>query len=273
MKAHQARIVLTGATGGIGRAAATAFVAAGACVLLAGRSARTLAALAGQLTERQDVDPDQVSWVVGDLRAAREVEQLAGRAADWRCNVLVHGAGAPAFGALHAFDAGAMAAVLETNLLAPMQLTRALLPHLGRQARSQVICVGSVLGAIGLPGYSVYSASKFGLRGFAEALRRELADSAVRVQYLGPRSTRTAFNDAAAEAYAEATGSASDSAERVAAQLLRMLEDEAPERFLGFPEKLGVRLNGLAPAAMDGSFRRHGRTLATLASPQERTEP
>lgn len=273
MKADQARIVLTGATGGIGRAAAAAFVAAGARVLMAGRSAPTLETLAGELMERHAVGPDHVAWTVGDLRAARDVEQVARHAAAWRCNALVHGAGAPAFGPLQAFDGGAMAAVLETNLLAPMLLTRALLPHLALQARSQVICIGSVLGAIGLPGYSVYSASKFGLRGFAEALRRELAGSTVRVQYLGPRSTRTAFNDAAAEAYAEATGAASDSAGQVAAALLRMLEDEAAERFLGFPEKLGVRLNGLAPAAMDGSFRRHGRTLATLMPLQERTEP
>ena len=76
----------------------------------------------------------------------------------------------PAFGALETMDAAQMTAVLQTNLLAPMLLTRALLPHLRRQPRAQVICVGSVLGALGLPGFSVYSASKFGLRGFAEAL-------------------------------------------------------------------------------------------------------
>ena len=138
--------------------------------------------------------------------------------------------------------------MLDTNLLAPMLLTQALLPHLRAMPRAQVIFVGSALGRIGLPGFSVYSASKFGLRGFAEALRRELGDSRVRVQYLGPRSTRTAFNDAAVEAYNRATGTAMDPPEGWPQALLRLLESERAERFLGFPETLAVRLNGLAPA-------------------------
>ncbi|HET8748875.1 MAG TPA: SDR family oxidoreductase [Ramlibacter sp.] len=273
MKAAQARILLTGATGGIGREAAAAFLAAGARVLLSGRSPQALAALRVRLARRHALGEDDLSWAAADLRMPQEVEALAEHAAGWRCNVLVHAAGAPAFGALDALDAVTLADVLNTNLLAPMLLTRALLPHLRRQRRAQVLCVGSVLGAIGLPGYSVYGASKSGLRGFAEALRRELAGSAVRVQYLGPRSTRTSFNTAQAQAYAKETGSASDSAASVAAALVQMLASEAPERFLGFPEKLAVRLNGLVPTALDGGFRGHGRTLATLASLQERTGP
>lgn len=271
MKAPVARILLTGAAGGIGREAAGAFLRAGARLMLTGRSPQSLAALARELRDRHGLAEQDLPWVVADLREPRELERLAEHAAGWQCNVLVHAAGAPAFGALHAIDAAAMAAVMQTNLVAPMQLTRAILPSLRRQPGAQVLFVGSVLGAIGLPGYSVYSASKFGLRGFAEALRRELADTEVKVQYLGPRSTQTAFNGADVQAYNQATGTAMDSAATVAAAMLRMLEDEEAERFLGFPERLGVRLNGLAPTAMDGSFRRHGRSLATLATLPERT--
>jgi short-subunit dehydrogenase len=144
-----------------------------------------------------------------------------------------------------------------------MLLTRALLPHLLAQPRAQVVCVGSALGRIGLPGFSAYSASKFGLRGFAEALRRELADSSVRVQYLGPRSTRTAFNDAGVEAYNRATGTAMDTPERVARALVELLRSERPERFLGYPETLAVRLNGLVGPWLDGAFARHRRSLPT----------
>jgi short-subunit dehydrogenase len=273
MKADQARILLTGATGGIGQEAASALLAAGARVLLAGRSAESLEPLAQRLRTRPGVAPDQVGTVLGDLRDPAQIDALAAHAADWRCNVVVHAAGAPSFGPLESIGPQAMADVLQTNLLAPMLLTRALLPHLRRQASAQVLCVGSVLGAIGLPGFSVYSASKFGLRGFAQALRRELAGTPVKVQYLGPRSTRTAFNGADVEAYNQATGTAMDSTAVVAAAILAMLEDGAPERFLGFPERLGVRLNGLAPAALDGSFRRHSRSLSTLPSLQQRTEP
>lgn len=156
--------------------------------------------------------------------------------------------------------------VLQTNLLAPMLLTRALLPHLRTLPRAQVICVGSVLGALALPGFSVYSASKFGLRGFAQALRRELGDTGVLVQYLGPRSTRTAFNGRDVEAYNLATGTAMDPPEAVAQALLAMLQDEAAERFLGWPEKLAVRLNGAAPALLDAAFAKHRRSLPPLVA-------
>ena len=147
-----------------------------------------------------------------------------------------------------------------TTNLAPL-ISAEELKTLLAQPAAQVICVGSALGAIGLPGFSVYSAGKFGLRGFAQALRRELAETPVAVQYLGPRTTKTAFNSEAVEAYNRATGTASDRPEQVAAELVALLESGAGERFVGFPEKLAARINGLAPALLDGSFKRHSRHL------------
>jgi short-subunit dehydrogenase len=151
--------------------------------------------------------------------------------------------------------------VLQANLLAPMRLTQALLPQLLKQPRAQVVFVGSALGRIGLPGFSVYGASKAGLHGFAEALRRELGDTPVRVQILGPRSTRTGFNDAAVEAYNRATSTSMDSPEAVAGALLALIENESAETFLGFPERFAVRLNGLLGALLDSSFSKHRRCL------------
>lgn len=261
MKPALARVLLTGATGGIGREAADAFLRAGARVMLAGRSPQALDALAGELGARHGLREQDLLWVVGDLREPRELQRIAEQAEDWQANTLVHAAGAPAFGALHAIDADAMAAVMQTNLIAPMQLTRAMLPALRRQPAAQVLFVGSVLGAIGLPGYSVYSASKFGLRGFAQALRRELAGTPVRIQYLGPRSTKTPFNSPEVAAYNRATGTAMDPPARVATALVELLESESAERFLGFPEKVVARINGLAPLALDGAFARHRRSL------------
>jgi short-subunit dehydrogenase len=216
MKAAQARIVLTGASGGIGRAVAAELAQAGAALLLVGRSAATLQAQARTLGAH-------AAWHECDLADSAALPALATAAAQWRANVLVHGAGVPAFGRLESIDAAQIERVLTMNLLTPILLTRALLPHLRRQTEAQVICIGSALGRLGLPGFSVYGASKFGLRGFAEALRRELAGSSVRVQYFGPRSTRTAFNDAAVEAYNRATGTAMDAPETVARALRALL--------------------------------------------------
>ena len=244
MKARDARVLLTGAQGGIGRAMAEALRGAGAQVLGVGRG----------------TGPGP--WVRADLATVDGLAAVTGAATAFGANVIVHAAGVPAFGALSTLAPGQLDGVIRLNLLAPMQLTQALLPSLRRLPRAQIVFVGSALGRIGLPGFSAYGASKAGLHGFAEALRRELADTPVKVQILGPRSTRTAFNDTAVEAYNRATGTAMDRPEVVASALLALIESESAERFIGFPERLGVRLNGVLGAHLDGSFRRHRRHLS-----------
>ena len=261
MKVRDARVVLTGASGGIGRTMARALMQSGAAVMLVGRSMPALTALRHELDPTAQLAPERLQCHAADLCDPHALASLCTAAQAWGVNVLIHNAGAPSFGRLESLAPDALQQMLHTNLLAPMLLTQALLPHLRKLARAQVICIGSALGRLGLPGYSVYCASKFGLRGFAEALRRELGDSPVRVQYLGPRSTRTDFNSASVQAYNQATGTASDLPEAVAQALIALLESENAERYLGFPETLAVRLNGLAPHLMDGAFRKHRLSL------------
>ncbi len=266
MKVGDARVLLTGASGGIGRAMAHALFGSGAAVMLVGRSLPALTALAHEISDSMQALPDRLRCHAADLCDPAAIDELRDAAVAWGANVVVHNAGVPSFGRLESLVTADIQRVLHTNLLAPMLLTQALLPHLRRLSQAQVICVGSALGRIGLPGFSVYSASKFGLRGFAEALRRELGDSNVRIQYLGPRSTRTGFNSADVEAYNRATGAATDAPQSVALALLELLESEAAERYLGFPEKLAVRLNGLAPSLLDGAFDRHRSSLPAANS-------
>jgi short-subunit dehydrogenase len=260
MKAAQARVLLTGATGGIGQATARALAQAGAAVLLVGRSAERLEQQAHQLVQA-GAQANLVRWVRADLNRPEDLAELAQEAQRLSCNVVIHNAGLPAFGRLGALEPDAIHQVLQTNLLAPMLLTQALLPRLQSLPAAKLIFVGSVLGSIGLPGFSVYSASKFGLHGFAQSMRREVLGSSVQVQYIGPRSTDTGFNDPAVRHYNQATGTAQDKPDVVATEILRLLQGHTAERFLGFPEKLAVRLNGLVPQWLDGSFRRHRESL------------
>jgi len=250
MKATSARVLLTGARGGIGQAMARTLAGAGAAVMGVGRAATPPVGAAARMR-----------WLQADLATDAGLAGVVAAAEAWRANVVVHAAGVPAFGPFGSEPAARLDEVLRVNLLAPMLLTRHLMPLLLRQSHAQIVFVGSALGRIGLPGFSVYGASKAGLHGFAEALRRELADTSVRVQLLAPRSTRTAFNDAAVEAYNTATKTAMDPPEVVAEALLRLIESEAADRFIGFPERLAVRLNGLLGALLDGSFVRHRRHL------------
>jgi short-subunit dehydrogenase len=246
MKLAQARVLLTGASGGIGQAMAAELRRSGAQVMGVGRGA-------GNSGE---------DHVQADLTTSDGVAAVALASARWKPNVVVHAAGVSGFGALAEVAPARMAAVLQTNLLAPMLLTQALLPQLLAQPQAQMVFVGSALGRIGVPGFSVYGASKSGLHGFAEALRRELAGGPVQVQILAPRSTRTLLNDAAVMAYNQATGTATDPPQLVAEALCTLIESEAAERFIGFPERLAVRINGLLGAGMDGSFTRHRLCLA-----------
>lgn len=250
MKARDARVLLTGASGGIGRAATAALQQAGAQVMGVGRHPAASGAL---------------PWVQADLATPGGVAAVAEAAADFQANVVVLAAGVPAFGALADVSPQQLRSAIELNLLAPMLLTQALLPHLLAQRQAQLVFVGSALGRIGLPGFSVYGAGKGGLHLFAEALRRELADTPLRVQTLGPRSTRTSFNGSAVERYNAATGTASDDPATVALALVDLIESDAAEQFIGYPEKIAVRLNGAIGPLLDGSFERHRRCLGTAA--------
>lgn len=262
MKAQDARVLLTGATGGIGKATTRALLAAGASVMLVGRSTKALESFHRELTA-EGISPTRLKWTPADLTRPEDITQLAHESERLGCNVVIHNAGLPSFGPLPDHSPDEIAAVLQTNLLAPMLLTQALLPHLQTLPAAQILFVGSALGSIGLPGFSVYSASKFGVHGFAQALRRELGAGPVKVQYIGPRSTDTGFNSAAVQSYNRATATAQDSPAQVARAIVQMLEDETVERVLGFPEKLAARLNGLVPEWLDGSFRRHRESLQT----------
>jgi short-subunit dehydrogenase len=256
MKPGHMNVVLTGAGGGIGAAIARALASAGASVLLVGRSGERLEAVAAALQAGA-----RAAALAADITHEDGRRAIQQAAAAMRANVLINNAGVPSFGTLESLDEAHVVRVVETNLIAPMLLTRLLLPQLQAQPEARVLNIGSALGGLALPGFCAYSAAKFGLRGFSEALRRELAGSPLRVQYLAPRTTRTAFNDARVEAFNRATGAQSDSPELVARAALDMLQRGTAERTLGFPEKLAVRINGLAPRWLDGVFKRHRAAL------------
>jgi short-subunit dehydrogenase len=155
---------------------------------------------------------------------------------------------------------------MAVNATAPMQLSAALLPHLMTLPQSRLVFVGSVLGHIGLPGHAAYGASKSALHGFAEALRRELTGTSVKVQCLSPRATQTDFNDALAQAFNRLTGTKSDSVGVVAQGLIQLLRSSSAERVLGWPERLGVRLNACLGARMDRAFATQAQVLHRLFS-------
>jgi short-subunit dehydrogenase len=243
------RAVLTGATGGIGRELARELARRDFRLVLAGRDREALTELAREL-------PGAVLGLgVGDLRNPDARERLRAMAAEHRVNMLINLCGVNDLCLLERQRAESVATLLEANLLVPIELTRLMLPDLQRQPRAWVVNVGSVLGAIGQPGYAVYCASKFGLKGFSEALRRELADSSVRVVYVAPRATRTAMNDATANTLNEALGNSVDDPVAVARRIADAAQSGRPVVTVGRPERFFTLLNGLAPRLVDRGMR------------------
>jgi short-subunit dehydrogenase len=253
------RAALTGATGGIGRAMAFALAPRSESLLLMGRSVQALNNLRMSLQVRF---PNLIiNCLAGDLLDPTYLKEISDYTRQNEVNLLVNNAGVNQFDAVKNLDAGAQARIVETNLLAPMQLTQAMLPTLLRQGDAQVIQVGSIFGYIGYPGNAAYCASKFGLRGYAQALARELANSPVKVKYLAPRATATAINEGAVDNLNKALGVASDSPEFVASQLIHLIDSPRFDLKLGFPERLFVFMNQLFPRINDKAIQKQLPTI------------
>lgn len=274
MRLTDARVLITGGAGGIGRTIAAALLEHGAAVLLADRDAQALERTVQPLRSHGE----RLDAFAVDLTSAAGRARLCEHAQCWRggVNVLVNNAGLNHFCLFEEQSPEQIDAALAVNVQAPLHLCRALLPHLGRQAEAQILNIGSVFGGIGYAGYVSYSATKFALRGFSEALRRELADSRISVRYLAPRATRTPINPPAVERMNAELGVAMDPPERVAVATCRMIEGRRLEAVVGWPEKLFVRLNALLPRLVDAALRRqlplirrHARSTAAPAAPAQ----
>jgi short-subunit dehydrogenase len=175
--------LLTGASGGIGQAVARRLHSHGARVLLSGRRGDVLEALRAELGGSADV-------LAADLAEPGVAAALAERAG--AIDVLVANAGLPASGPLVSFTAAEIDRALDVNLRAPIQLARALVPGMAERGRGHVIFVSSLAGKAASVGSSVYSATKFGLRGFAAGLREDLHGTGVGVTVVFPSFIREA---------------------------------------------------------------------------------
>ncbi|WP_044870480.1 SDR family oxidoreductase [Pseudomonas sp. LFM046] len=250
MRLADCRVLLTGASGGIGLALAEQLCARGAQVLAVSRHRDALAELLQH-------HPQQLSWIGADLRQAQGRQRILEAArAMGGINVLVNAAGVNRFAMLEQVDDGQIEEMLALNVTATLQLTRGLLPLLRQQQHGLVVNVGSIYGSIGYPGYAVYCASKFALRGFSEALRRELADTQVNVLYVAPRATRTSMNSQAAMALNAELKVGVDEPEQVARAVIAAVEKDLSELYLGWPEKFFVRLNGMLPGLVDRALHK-----------------
>jgi short-subunit dehydrogenase len=249
MQLKDKTVVLTGAAGGMGELIATELAGQGARLVLSDINEERLEQLLARLGSKHITVASDLCAEEGRaelLQACRELRSV---------DVLINAAGLSDYSLLESQSAEKIQLMTNLNLVVPMLVCQGLLPLLKARPEAAIVNIGSTFGAIGHPGFAVYCASKFGLHGFTEALRRELSDTGIKVFYLAPRATQTDMNSNAVVDLNRELGNAMDKPEVVVASLMRLLTNgRAGDCFLGWPEKLFVRVNGLLPRIVDNAL-------------------
>lgn len=244
------RVLLTGATGGIGQAIARALHARGAVLTLTGRKVEVLEQLAGSLRDR-------VETRAVDLSDAEAVQSLAEEAGE--VDVLIANAGLPGTGRLGEYTTEQIDHVVDVNLRAPIHLTHALLPGMLERGRGHFVYMSSISGKVATAHASLYNATKFGLRGFSFAMHEALRGTGV--------GATTVFPGVVADAGMWADGGLdlprgvkASKPSAVADAVIEGIEKDKPEINVANPiERLGGLLAGPAPRLVS-FINRHAGT-------------
>lgn len=239
------RILLTGATGGIGELIALKLAKKGATLVLVGRDNAKLDALRGNI----HAGGGKAFCITADLnvpgttlRVANEAKLHLGQ-----IDVLINNAGVLDFIELQNQSDDRIAEMINTNVTALIQLSRAVVGDFQTKNQGHFVFIGSIFGSLGFPHFATYCATKFAVHGFSQSLRRELVDTNIGVTYIAPRGINTPMNDANTQAMWAKSGNKMDDAETVANIVVQALEKEKQEVFIGQPQSFFAWLNGVAP--------------------------
>ena len=256
MNIQHPKALITGAGSGIGRALALQAAAAGYHLILVGRQTEPL-------METARLCGGKHHCLSADITTPEGRKAII-KACGPKLALFISNAGILSVGHLAKTDDTEIERMMAANLTAPICLTGGLLPAL-EAAQGQVALVGSVFGDIAYPFFAGYSASKFGLRGFAEALRREVAPKKISVTYIAPRATRTK----AAQAFdllIKPMKMQLDEAETVAAQAWKAIERRQRDAYPRSAERVFVKLQRLFPKLIDRGLRDLPQDAAVLAA-------
>lgn len=254
MTLNNKRILMTGAAGGLGQQLAVQLAEKGAALALVDRNEDALQSLVQRLRQHGGTS----HAIVSDLKDFDTIATLTQQASHHLggIDILINTAGTLDFTYFAQQAPERIEQIMYVNTVVPMLLSRALLPIFTSQGHGHIVNVGSIFGSIGFPHYAAYSASKFGLRGFSQALRRELFDQGIRVTYVAPRAIKTPINNAASSQMMQATKTPMDDPVEVAAKIIRAIEKKKNEHYIGQPESLFAWLNGLIPSLVSHGLKK-----------------
>ncbi|MBI2200775.1 MAG: SDR family NAD(P)-dependent oxidoreductase [Armatimonadetes bacterium] len=257
-------VIVTGASSGIGEATARAFGRAGDRVVLTARRVDRLQRLAAELPDSLVVQAD----LTKPEEIGRIVSETLGRYET--IDVLVNNAGLGQYDWLERLTDEEIRTEVEVNLIAPILLTRAVLPAMLARRRGVIINVASVAGRIGLPTMAIYSTTKFGLHGVSEALYRELRPRGVHVCTIYPGGVAGTESGRKHRVRLSGTpGWLRLTTEQVAAEIVALADHPRPRRIVPWVFAPVVALNALVPSVVDAvTMRAVRRALAAPLPPR-----
>jgi len=262
MNLESQRILITGASGGIGQALCTQLAQHNSRLCILDRNQDSSERLSAELKKF----PVDVLAIQADITRGEDRERAINKMTQtWGgIDILINLAGVMDFARFDEEDPGIIQRILQVNVEAPMQLTRTALPQMVERGHGRIVNVGSMFGSIGFPCFAAYSASKFAMRGFSQALRRELSGSGVGVTYVSPRAVKTPFNPPIVHRMAELGMMHMDEPSWVAQKIVSAIVKEKDEAYMGFPESVFARINAILPGIVSRSITKQVPTLISF---------
>ncbi len=261
MQISGSSVLLTGATGGLGQAIARTLAGKGAKLTLTGRRTDVLEPLAAELSGARTI--------AVDLADPREVDRLLAEAGE--VDILIANAALPGSGLLESFSVEQIDKALDVNLRAPIVMAHAMAPRMAARKHGHLLFMSSLSGKAATAGSSIYNATKFGMRGFAGALRAELRPHGVGVSTVFPGFIREAgmFAESGAKL---PPGVGTRSPQDVADAVLSAIERNRGEVDVApLTLRLGSTFSGVAPEIAATFTRKMGgeKITASLAAGQQ----
>lgn len=269
MELSNKTVVLTHATNTLGIALAKALDKEGARLLLSSSDKNALEPLSSELEGKSH------AFISGDISSEVGRVQLVNTCQDGdsSIDILINNPPQGAQGSFRVMSQSAISAFINNNLTAPILLTRILLPQLVKQEAAQVVNIGTLSGSIGLPGFAVDGAGRFGLRGFSEALAREFQNTSLSTVYVAHRGVANSDSKAPSSNLSKALKRPLDKPEAVAKAIIKAMKKDTSFHQLGWRERYWIKMNILAPEKLTKSILKQLPTFAHFARAKTLRKP
>ncbi len=259
MELRNKTIVLTHATNTLGIALAKALNKEGARLLLSGSDENALKRLITELEARRHI------FVYGDINSEIERARLINSCqdSDTGIDILINNPPQGAQGSFRSVSQNAISTFINNNLTAPILLTRILLPQLVKRDAAQVVNIGTLSANIGLPGFTLDGAGRFGLRGFSEALAREFHNTSLSTVYVAHRGMTN--HKTSSPNLSKALKRPLDKPDTVAKAIVKAMKKGTAFHQIGWRERFWIKMNALAPEKLGKSILKQLPTFAHFA--------